>query len=428
MSACTAARVQLNTQERVQNRKDREDREEKIMKAIVFSAERQTKQAAPKNLPGLANLSLTDVPVPDLPNDNWVVVKSKIAGICGSDLGFLQWKSMPAAEPYFQLPIIPGHELFGEVEAVAKKVRGLYVGQRVSIDPTLGCQERGFKKHCPQCRDGNPGICEHLAEGLLKPGILIGVCPDTGGGWGEYFVAHSRRLFPLPDKIDDDEASLLEPFSVCLRAVLNNPPQKRELVVVIGAGTIGLMNIAALKAVEPSCRIACVAKYPFQAELAASLGAEYIIDAQHDDVMEKVGQLADTTVHKLTGGGAVLAGGVRLVYDTITSSLTLNQGLRMVRGKGSLVILGLAALPEGVDWTPIWMKEVTIVGSLTYGAEVFKGKRIDTFARAIDFVARRRVNLRLLRPRKYPLDQYRTALREAASKKSSGAVKVSLVP
>ncbi len=397
------------------------------MKALVFSAERQRK-AAPAYLPGLANLRLTDVPVPDLPDDNWVVVKSKIAGICGSDLGFLRWKSMPSAEPYFQLPIIPGHELFGEVEAVGRRVSTLRPGQRVSIDPSLGCRERGFRKQCPQCKDGNPGICEHLAEGRLKPGILIGTCPDTGGGWGEYFVAHSRRLFPVPDTIGDDEASLLEPFSVCLRAVLNNPPRKRERVVVIGAGTIGLMNIAALRAVEPSCRVACVAKYPFQAELAGALGADEVIDARHDDVMERVGALADTKVYKLSGGGAILAGGVRLVYDTVTSSLTLNQALRMVRGKGSLIVLGLAALPEGVDWTPVWMKEVSIVGSLTYGAEVFQGKRADTFARAIELVARRRADLTPIHPRKYPLDQYRQALGQAARKKNSGAVKISFVP
>ena len=397
------------------------------MKALVFSAERQRK-AAPAYLPGLANLRLTDVPVPDLPDDNWVVVKSKIAGICGSDLGFLRWKSMPSAEPYFQLPIIPGHELFGEVEAVGRRVSTLRPGQRVSIDPSLGCRERGFRKQCPQCKDGNPGICEHLAEGRLKPGILIGTCPDTGGGWGEYFVAHSRRLFPVPDTIGDDEASLLEPFSVCLRAVLNNPPRKRERVVVIGAGTIGLMTIAALRAVEPSCRVACVAKYPFQAELAGALGADDVIDARHDDVMERVGALADTKVYKLSGGGAILAGGVRLVYDTVTSSLTLNQALRMVRGKGSLIVLGLAALPEGVDWTPVWMKEVSIVGSLTYGAEVFQGKRADTFARAIELVARRRADLTPIQPHKYPLSQYRQALGQAARKKSSGAVKISFVP
>jgi L-iditol 2-dehydrogenase len=395
------------------------------MKAILFSTERQPGQTAPDLLPGLAHLRLTDVPTPDLPSEQWVVIKSKIAGICGSDLGFLQKKPMPAAEPYFELPIIPGHELFGEIAAIGKKVRGVHVGQRVSIDPTLGCKERGFKTLCQQCRQGNPGICERLAEGCLSPGILIGICRDTGGGWGEYFVAARHRLFPLPDTIDDDEASLLEPFSVCLRAVLNNPPQRKELVVVIGAGTIGLMNVAALKAVEPSCRIICVAKYPFQAKLARTLGADHIIDSQKEDVMERVGELAQTKVHKLSSGGALLAGGVRLVYDTVTNGTTINQALRMACGKGVVVILGLAALPEGVDWTPIWLKEVKVIGSLTYGAEVFRGKRTDTFARAIDFITRRRANLSVIRPRKYPLEQYRDALLEAASKKTSGVAKVS---
>jgi L-iditol 2-dehydrogenase len=395
------------------------------MKAILFSTERQPDYTAPDLLPGLAHLRLTDVPTPDLPAENWVVIKSKIAGICGSDLGFLQEKPMPAAEPYFALPIIPGHELFGEVAALGKKARGLHVGQRVSIDPTLGCKERGFKALCQQCRQGNPGICEHLAEGCLSPGILIGICRETGGGWGEYFVAARHRLFPLPDTIDDDEASLLEPFSVCLRAVLNNPPQRKELVVVIGAGTIGLMNVAALKAVEPSCRVACVAKYPFQAKLAQKLGADYTIDPQQEDVMERVGELADTKVRKLSDGGALLAGGVRLVFDTVTSGTTINQALRMARGQGVVVILGLAALPEGVDWTPIWLKEVKVIGSLTYGTEVFRGKRADTFARAIDLLTRRRANLSVIRPRKYPLEQYETALLEAASKKTSGVVKVS---
>jgi threonine dehydrogenase-like Zn-dependent dehydrogenase len=395
------------------------------MKALLFSQERVDSQPVPDYLPGLAHLQLTEVPVPDLPNDHWVVIKSKIAGICGSDIGFLQKKPMPAAEPYFRLPIIPGHELFGQVEDLGKKVRGLRVGQRVSIDPSLGCKERGFKQLCPRCREGNPGICERLAEGCLGPGILIGTCRDTGGGWGEYFVAPSHRVFPVPDGIGDDEASLLEPFAVCLRAVLNNPPQKKEWVVVIGAGTIGLMNIAALKAVEPTCKVACVAKYPFQAALACTLGAERVIDAQRDDVVASVGELAQTKVYKLSSGGALLAGGVRVVYDTVTSATTLNQALRVVCGRGTVVILGLAALPEGVDWTPIWLKEIKVIGSLTYGTEVFKGKWAATFVRAISLLARRQADLTPLRPRKYPLGRYREALSEAANKKTSEAVKVS---
>jgi threonine dehydrogenase-like Zn-dependent dehydrogenase len=397
------------------------------MKAILFHSERIPGQTAPDFLPGLSHLELGEVPTPDLPGEDWVVIKSKIAGICGSDLGFLQGKPMPAAEPYFQLPVIPGHELFGEVAAVGKRVKDLHIGQRVSVDPSLGCKERGFTKPCLQCRNGNPGICERLAEGRLKPGILIGTCRDTGGGWGEYFVAPRHRLHPVPEKISDDEASLVEPFAVCLRAVLNNPPRKKELVVVIGAGTIGLMNIAALKAVEPTCHVACIAKYPFQAALARKLGAEHIIDAQRDDVMARVGDLAQTKVHKLSHGGALLAGGARVVYDTVTSSTTINQALRMTRGRGIVVILGLAALPESVDWTPIWLKEIKVIGSLTYGAEVFKGKRADTFARAVELLSKRRADLTPVQLRKYPLTQYRTALTEAASKKTSGVVKVSLI-
>jgi len=115
------------------------------------------------------------------------------------------------------------------------------------------------------------------------------------------------------------------------------------------------------------------------------------------------------------------------VYDTITNDTTINQALRMACGKGTVVILGLAALPQGIDWTPIWMKEIKVIGSLTYGSEVFKGKQVDTFGRAIEFVARRRANLTAVRPRKYPLEQYREALIEAADKKTSNAVKVSFI-
>jgi len=214
-------------------------------------------------------------------------------------------------------------------------------------------------------------------------------------------------------------------LAVWLRAVLNKPAQMKELVIVIGAGTIGLMTVAALKAVEPRCRVACVAKYPFQGELAQTLGAEFVLDAQKDDVIACAGELAQTKVRPLSHGEAILAGGIRVVFDTITSSLTLNQALRMTRGRGSLVLLGLTGLPELVDWTPIWMKEFRVIGSLTYGAEVFKGKRADTFARAVELLVKRRADLTAIKPRKYPLQQYREARMEASNKRSSSAVKVS---
>ena len=396
------------------------------MKAIVFSTEPEENIEPIPYLPNLVYLHYRDIPDPPLPDSNWVRVKTIIGGICGSDLGFLQGKVFPSLAPFTSFPYVPGHEILGEIVEVGKKSRGLSVGQRVSIDPTLGCQERGFRPICPQCRQGQFSICERLGEhGTVAPGILIGGCRDTGGGWGEHFVAHHHQVLPLPETLPDDEASLLEPFAVCLRAVLNTPPRKRETTVVIGAGTIGLATIAALKAVEPSCRIAAVAKHPFQGRLAQKLGAEFVIDALQDNVFETVGELCGSKVYRLSGGGALLAGGVPTVYDTIASATTLNQSLRMIRGRGTLVILGLVGLPEGVDWSPIWAKEIAVKGTLCYGVEALHGKKTRTFARAIDLLAKGQTNLQSICPRKFSIANYRQALFEATNKKDTEVVKVS---
>jgi threonine dehydrogenase-like Zn-dependent dehydrogenase len=207
--------------------------------------------------------------------------------------------------------------------------------------------------------------------------------------------------------------------------VLNTSPRKGEITVVIGAGTIGLATIAALKAAEPSCRIVAIAKYPFQGQLAQEIGAEFVVEALQENVIERVGELCGSRVYKLSGGGAILAGGVQTVYDTVTSASTLNQSLRMIRGRGTLVVLGLAGLPEGVDWSPIWAKEIAVKGSLCYGIEALHGKKARTFARAIDLLAKGKANLKPLYPRKFPLANYRQAFLAATSKKSTEIVKAS---
>ena len=142
------------------------------MKALVFAKTAQKDAPpAPDFLPGLASLQLCDVPTPDLPNERWVVVKSKISGICGSDLGFLQWKPMPAAEPYFELPLIPGHELFGEVAAVGKHVRGLRVGQRVTVDPDARLSGTGLSETVSHSAEtGTPGFANILLRDSFVPG------------------------------------------------------------------------------------------------------------------------------------------------------------------------------------------------------------------------------------------------------------------
>ncbi len=394
------------------------------MRAVVFEAKPQAGGAKHELLPALPCLHLTELPVPDFPGPDWVVVRSRVAGICGSDLGFLQNKPMPSAEPFFSLPFVPGHELFGEIEAVGPGAKGFAAGQRVTVDPTLACPERGFPDLCAGCAAGHPSRCERFTDGRLPPGYLIGTCPKVGGGWGEYFVAPAARLHSIPDAIDDNEASLVEPFSICLRGVLEHLPEPGEEVVVLGAGTIGLLTIAALRAAQPTCRIGAVAKYPFQAEMAGTLGADHVIDLAGDPI-EQLGQRLGTRVYSLSSGGSVLGGGAARVFDSVTNTTSLNQGLRMLRPGGTLVLLGLPAIPRNVDWSPMVLREIRVVGSFLYGNESFEGSRRATFARAVAFLSERRADLRSVVPAKFPIEQFPEALATAAGKASHTSVKVS---
>ncbi len=393
------------------------------MKALLFRPKPNPDGARSEGLPLLPHLNPEEVAAPSIPGPEWLVVKSQLTGICGSDLGMLQGKTLPAAEPYASLPFVPGHELFGRVEAMGEGVTGFTPGQRVAVDPTLACAERGFADLCRGCASEHPSRCERFAEGSLSPATIIGTCRDTGGGWGEFYVARAGRVFAVPDEISDDAALLIEPFSVCLRAVLEHPLDPGDLALVVGAGTIGLMSVAALRAAQPKCRIACVAKYPFQAECARAMGADAVVDARREDLIERVAELTGTPTRKLYSGGFLAAGGADLVIDSIASGDTLTQSLRAIRAGGALLIVALPSFPQDVDWSPIVFKEIRVAGSFLYGNESFEGVRQPTFARTIELLRSGRVDLSAIAPRRFAIADYASALAAAADKQSS-AVKI----
>jgi threonine dehydrogenase-like Zn-dependent dehydrogenase len=393
------------------------------MKAIVYGA--GTTEIRSELLPGLRELQVATVPDPTPPADDWIVVRSLIAGICGSDLGTLQDKSLPFFEPFSSAPLVLGHELLGVVESVGPAVRDLRVGQRVAVDPTLACTERGFADPCSQCRSGRPNLCERFTQGVLTPGLLIGGCADTGGGWGEYYIARGERAHVVPDGIEDGEASLIEPFSVALRPSLEHPPEPGQIAMVIGAGMIGLMSIAALKAVEPDCRVISIARHSFQRQCARELGAELVIDPGGSDIIARIGELTQSQVHGLSDGDSLLAGGVHLVHDTVTNRASMDLALRVTRGKGKVVLIGLPSGLQDLDWGIVVFKELQLVGSLMYGNEGFESGELATFARAIEFLRTRRVDLRAIQPRTHPIDNYVEALTEAAVKTGRDAIKLS---
>ena len=355
----------------------------------------------------LSMLKLGDVHEPELPTPEWVRVMPTLSGICGSDLAAIGGHASLYLDPLTSYPFVPGHEVVGTLED----------GSRVVIEPALGCRVRGIEPPCPRCAEGRPGLCYNVTEGPIEVGLQTGYCADTGGGWGEVLVAHPSQLHKVPEALSDEAAVLIEPLACCVHAALRGGAAKEDIVVVSGAGTIGLLTIAAVKLFTPPRRLIAVAKHPTQRDLAKKLGADQVISP--GEVFQRI-RFA-TGARRLDGmNRSLLLGGADVTFECVGRADALNDAVRFTREGGTVVAVGMPG-EERVDWAPIWQRELTVMGAYAYGAEPKKkGKR--TFQLALE--AAPELHLETLTGPMFGLGEYRDAIAYAMSAGKLGAVKV----
>jgi L-iditol 2-dehydrogenase len=366
---------------------------------------------------------LAEIEMPALPTDRWVRVRTRMGGICGSDLNVITLKASPSTSPFSSFPFVIGHENVGEVVEVGRGVRDARVGDRVVANPLLCCEPRGLEPACDACLAGHHSRCTRFTDGHVAPGMLIGTTRGLGGSWGEMFVAHETQLVRLTDAITDEEAVLVEPFACSVHAVRSAMPASGERVLVIGAGSIGLLTVAALEALAPGAHVTVLARHPFQAEHATRLGAEAVVFARG----EYLGQLAEAGRARLLKpiiGKPIGVGGFDRTFICIGGPRATDDAMRVTRAGGTIVLLGNSARMDGIDWTPLWLKELTVRGSLCYGEHRHGTPAIDAFRDATGLIAARRVTLAPLLTHVYALANYRDALATAMDKKASGSIKV----
>ena len=373
------------------------------MKALVYERS-VTKFAAARVASALSAgggakvgpLHLTDVDEPVLPGPGWHRVQPRLAGICGSDLATVDARSSRWFEAVVSFPFVPGHEVVGDLDD----------GTRVVLEPVLACAARGIDPPCAPCARGANGNCERIAFGDLEPGLQTGYCADTGGGWSHALVAHESQLHPVPDGLSDEAAVMVEPTACAVHAVVSTDVPQGAVVAVLGAGTLGLCTVAALRHLALPGVVIASAKHEAQRRLAADLGADEVVEP---------GGIA-RAVRRETRSLAVdgrLTGGADVVFDCVGSEDSLAQALAVVRPRGTIVLVGMPG-PVRVDLTPLWQREVRLVGSYAY--------RHDTFPTAFELVADAR--LERLVSALYPLERWRDALDHAAAAGRRGAVKI----
>ncbi len=369
-------------------------------------------------------LQLNEISDPMLPTQEWVHIKTRFGGICGSDIGVITLHSSTSTSAFTSFPFTIGHENVGRISEVGTAVEGFSAGQRVVVDPLLSCVVRGFSNLCPMCARGDYNLCQRFRDGTISAGMLTGFCRATGGSWSPSFVAHQSQLVLVPDNVTDENAVLAEPFAVALHAVLRNRPADDQTVLIIGAGVIGLCTLAAIRAIGSRARVIITARHPFQIEMAERLNADVVIKPKRGSAFYR--QLAEATgasVYKPVIGGDVVVGGADVVYECVGSSGTIDDALRLTASSGRMVLVGLAGVPKGIDWSPIWLSEVKVNGSFCYAMEIFDGERISTMQLAVNMLAEGKVDLSPLLTHQFELSNYREALETVTSKGKSGVIK-----
>lgn len=376
-----------------------------------------------------APVTLVDIPDARVRAADWVVVRPTLTGICGSDQKQLLLKGHfdNPISGIISFPHVLGHESCGVVAEVGSAVTRVRPGDRVVINPWLSCAPRGITPLCPSCAEGNLSLCHNFDGGGLRAGLHLGNCQDAPGAYAPRLALHESQVFPLPDTVSDAQAVLADPFAVSFHAVVKDPPDGDEPTVLIyGAGTIGLAAVAAVKVVKPKARIVVVARYPQQADAARRLGASEVLTTRKGkDIVAAVARLTHARPWGSRWHGLpMLAGGVEAVYDSICSPETIEIGLRLVRPRGILSIIGVEA-PKRFEWTPLYFKELRVVGSNAFGVEEFRGVRKHAIEHYVDLCAAGEIDLGFLVTHRYALDDWRAAFLTAI-RKTTGCIKVAI--
>lgn len=377
-------------------------------------------------------IGLREVPDARIQFPDWVVIDTRLCGICGSDYKqvFIDFENIDSPMAGLTtFPQVMGHEVVGRIAAVGPAVRRVHVGQRVVLNPWLSCAPRGIAPVCEPCADGQFSLCVNFCRGRLAPGIHTGTCRDASGGFAPALPAHESMAIPIPDEISDEQAVLADPFSVSLHSVLRHPPDRGDLVVVYGCGTLGLCAIEILRKLF-DVRIYAITRFEHQARLAVQLGAlEAIPWRPVEDIIQRFKDIAGATEVLMPSEGApgipMLHGarGVRRVYNTVGTAESLEVSVR-IAGPRSTVVLSGVDTPQRFEWSPHYFKEVNLVGSNAFGVEEWNGVRQHAMEHYFDLIRARQVDVTPIITHRFPLEHYKEAFRCNHAQGETGAVKV----
>ena len=371
----------------------------------------------------LSSLKLADVPEPALPSPEWLRIRTRLCGFCGSDLNLILMKDSPTAMPFTSFPCVPGHEICGQIVEKGREAGDFKPGDLVVVSPQLNCETRGIHPSCSSCAGGHTSNCENYAEGSLAPGLFTGICRDINGGFAPYLVAHRSQLFRVPAGTTPESAVLTEPLAVALQAVLDNRPHDEESILVIGGGVIGLLVVRVIRSLGCQCRITVADPSSLATEYAVNSGADKVISG---NIIDAAVEITGGRTYKPLLGESIVMGGFHRIYDTVGSRQTLHRAMRILATAGVLSVLGIGGHVK-LDLTPLWLKLQSIRGCYGYGWHKTGRTMNPVFGMALDMIAWKKVSVMDMLTHTYPLEEYRTLIDVNLNKGKNRAMKTAFL-
>lgn len=320
------------------------------MKALVFH--------------GAQDIRYEEVPKPE-PGEGQVLVRVQAVSICGSDIAGYR-----GGNPMRVPPLIMGHEFSGEIAELGEGVTQHSVGDRVGVITNLFCGT------CANCRAGLSNVCENR--------LIIGTTMKAGsynGAMAEYVLAPAEKIMRLPDHVTFNEAALAEPLSISLRATKHAGDLTGKTVGVFGAGPIGQLGIACMKAAGAE-RIIAIDLVDKRLEIAKGMGATHTINAG-EDVLAYTGKLTDGV-------------GLDCIFDAAGVEPTINTGIEAVRNGGTILLVGMASPQIKIELKHAICKEVKFLSSYMYTTEMKEG---------LDMIAAGDIDVKKIITAEYPMSE-----------------------
>jgi L-iditol 2-dehydrogenase len=325
-------------------------------------------RALMKMVKGPGNIEVSEIAIPVIPEENWVLIKVKAAGVCGTDLHI--WHDQ---FPYWP-PVVLGHEFSGEIVEIGTKVKTFNVGDRVVAEPhSLAC---GI---CELCRQGKIQIC----ASKRSPGWGI------NGGFTDYVVMPELLLHKIPENVSFELAALAEPMAITVHQVAERGRiECQDFVVVTGAGPVGILAAFVAKAMG-AAKVAITgmsACEKVRFGVAQELGADYIINVEKEDTLARI--------MELTGGR-----GADIVIETSGSARAIAEAPDLVRKCGRISAIGIS----GQETIPFpWNKAIYKVLDVSFNMS----SSYTSWDRALSLIANTEKNLSRLITHKTSIDNW----------------------